>query len=164
MVRLAARRLASTSMAYWALMGVALFPLMSIGYMGMLAFQQSNVPIVDRFEVDTAVVDEQGDVTISGSFYKLFPARVCEFTDARFYMPDIAPDGSRVERRIERVFGDKRKTEADNNRPKGYTEFFDWKLFTSEYPELDEYSGFATHDCLGFFPARTDFPTYKLLE
>lgn len=120
MVREAAGRVAKTQFAFKAMMFVALLPLVLLSYLAVLKFQKTYVPIVDRFEVAQAIVDEQGDLTISGSFYKLYPARICEFTDARFYMPDVAPDGSPVERRVEREFGDRRKTKADNNRPKGY--------------------------------------------
>jgi len=121
--------------------------------LGLREYQRAYQPVVTDFHLDRVEVDGAGDVTISGSFTKRFPAYVCEYEDMQWHaihengwMPDVDAE-----------YGDVRKSVKGNNRAKGIQRFYDWKILASEYPQAQGVIGRVHHECLGFWPATTDF-------
>lgn len=156
------RAVAHTAPAFVFILGLALLPGIVASFAGVAWLQQNYFPIVDRFEVQEAVIDDQGDVVISGTFYKLYPDWACQFQGMQWYMPATDPYGGEIRLRVSSEFGDKRANKLDNNRPKGYSEFHSWKIGVSEHPGQKEFAGFATHKCLGVISTRTHLTRYRL--
>lgn len=144
------------------LMGLALLPIILSSYAGLSWFQRSYVPVAVEFEVEELTVDMKGDVVISGSFVKAFENTTCAYKSMSFYSEAESKNESRVLLRIHHEFGDVRPNPDDNDRPKGFTRFWDWKIFMSEYPDQRSFFGVVRHKCLGFWPAVTYLPEVKL--
>lgn len=144
------------------LLGLALFPAILSSYAGLSWFQRNYLPVAVEFTVEELTVDKNGDVVISGSFVKSFDNAVCAYQSMSFYSEAESRGESRVLLRVHHKFGDERPNSVDNNRPIGFTRFWEWKVFMSEYPDQRNFFGVVRHKCLGFWPAVTHFPVVKL--
>lgn len=144
------------------LMGLALLPVIFSSYAGLLWVQRNYLPVAVEFTVEELTVDEKGDVVISGWFIKRFQNTICSYESMSFYSEAESRDGARVLLRIHHEFGDVRPNPADNDRPKGFSRFWNWKIFMSEYPDQRTFFGVVKHECLGFWPAVTVLPEIRL--
>lgn len=147
---------------FFILMGMALLPAILSSYAGLTWIQRNFVPVAVDFTVEELTLDKSGDVVISGSFVKSFDNTVCAYQSMSFYSEAESKKESRVLLRVHHEFGDVRPNPADNDRPKGFSRFWNWKIFMSEYPDQRSFFGVVRHKCLGFWPAVTPFPEIRL--
>lgn len=147
---------------YAVLFGLALVPAALSGYAGVAWIQRNYIPVAVEFTVEELTVDRNGDVVISGSFVKAFDNTVCAYESMSFYSEAESKSESKVLLRVHHEFGDVRPNPADNDRPKGFSRFWNWKIFMSEYPDQRSFFGVVRHKCLGFWPAVTHFPKVEL--
>lgn len=158
MSREVAHAVARSRFAFIFGVGLALLPGVLAAFAGLSWLQHQYFPVIDRFEITETVLDEQGDVTISGQFHKLYPDWMCKYQGMQWFMLGKDPDGRDVRLRVDSSYADVRKNKAQNNRQLGHNPFYGWKINISEYPDSKIFTGFARHRCFGLIPARTSFP------
>ena len=158
MAKIEGHRLLESRKIFAAAMGFALIPAILASWAGLLVMQQQRFPIIDDFKVEKASINADGNITIAGTFNKIYPDWACRFRNLRWYMPDLRVDGRELRLRVPATYADKRANDVDNNRYSGLNRYKGWTVQISDYPDLTTFSGYAEHTCLGFFPARTKLP------
>ncbi len=152
-----ATRVAATRTAFVMAVLFALAPVLLLGAACLIQFQSSYFPVVRDFTVESAEVDEEGDVVLSGYFYKNYDDRVMQFESLHWFMLD-KHRGEDAKFFVDATYLDVKKKAEDNNRQKGFQRFYGWKIGVSEFPDVRQYSGFVKHKFLGVIPTRTNLP------
>ncbi len=155
-------RVINSNKVFALIMSFALIPGILGSWAALLLLQQRYIPIIENFQIDTATVGSEGDVTLAGQFSKRFPDWACKFDSLRWYMPETNIEGRELKLRVRAEYADKRQKNEENNRYSGLNLFSGWLIKISVYPDLRVFSGYVQHKCLGFFPARTPMPFYEI--